>query len=316
MSKKQQVLQFYKSLRFKKYLFIIPILLVVLAGSVVFSRTFVTAQVAGTGLEVSPPSQEVTVDPGGTTTIKAKLTNKSNETLPIAVRIEDFTAKGDEGQIELTANSEYSVVSWTNLSTTNFTLSPGEAREVTATITAPSDAAGGRFGSFVFAVKPETPEPGSAAISQQIASLFLVKVAGPVDEKIELKSFSAPVFSEFGPITFDLAFTNTGNIHTKPYGLINVTDVFGRKVADIVVPGNNIFPQADRVIKAQLDQQFLIGPYKATALMYYGAENENLTAQTTFFVFPVRIAGVILAVLVVLFLLRKRLKKAGKALFG
>lgn len=299
-------------------LYIIVPLIAVLATVAFFSlNSYVaTAQNAGAGLEVSPPSQEVTIDPGGTTTIKAKVTNKSNTALPIAVRVEDFTAKGDEGQIELTTNSEYSVSSWTKLSQTNFTLEPGESQEVTATVTAPADAAGGRFGSFVFGVVPETPEPGSAAISQQIASLFLVKVSGPVDEKIELKDFSAPIFSEFGPITFDLTFTNSGNVHTKPYGLINVTDVFGRKVADVVVQETNIFPQADRVVKAQLDKQFLIGPYTATALMYYGGDNENLTATTTFFVFPVRIAGVVLAVIVVLFLLRKRLKKAGKALFG
>jgi hypothetical protein len=39
-----------------------------------------------------------------------------------------------------------------------------------------------------------------------------------------------------------------------------------------------------------------------------------LTATTTFFVFPVRIAAVILGVLIILFLLRKRLRKAIRAL--
>jgi hypothetical protein len=49
--------------------------------------------------------------------------------------------------------------------------------------------------------------------------------------------------------------------------------------------------------------------------MYYGANNQNLTATTTFFVFPARIAAIILAILFIIFLMRKRLKKAGKALF-
>lgn len=316
MSTKQQALTFSKALLKKRYLFILPLLLLGVAGTVLLTNKFVTAQSATQGLEVSPPSQEVTIDPGDVKTIKAKITNKSNNTLPMEVRVEDFTAKGDEGQIELTTTSEYSVASWTKLSTTNFSLAPGESQEVIATITVPGDAAGGRFGSFVFAVKPETPQPGTAALSQQIASLFLVKVSGPVDEKLSIKSFSGPAFSEFGPITLDIKFANDGNVHIKPYGLVNVTDIFGRKVADIVVPGANIFPQADRIINTTLDKQFLIGPYTATALMYYGAENQSLTATTTFFVFPTRVAAIVLGVLVVLYLLRKRLRKALKALFG
>ena len=276
---------------------------------------YVTAQVPGQGLEVSPPSQEVSIDPGQRTTVKATIRNRSNASLPIVVRIEDFTAKGDEGQIELTADSPYSVASWTNISPETFTLGPGEEQEVTATVNAPADAAGGRFGSFVFGVKSENSDPNSASLSQEIASLFLVKVSGPVDEKLEIKSIAAPAFSEFGPIIFDTTFANSGNVHVKTFGLINVTDMFGRKVADIVVPGTNVFPAAERVVKSELSNKFLIGNYKATALMYYGSQNQSLTATTSFFVFPVKIAVGALVVLFLLYLMRKRLGKALKALF-
>ncbi|HSA84011.1 MAG TPA: DUF916 domain-containing protein [Patescibacteria group bacterium] len=300
----------------KRLFIIVPLFAVVALGTFFFFHQYVvTAQVAGQGLEVSPPSQEVIIDPGTTKTIKAKLTNKSDSTLPIEVRIEDFTAKGNEGQIELTTTSDYSVSSWTDLSTNSFTLAPGEAREVTATITAPSDAAGSRFGSFVFAIKADD-QPGAASISQQIASLFLVKISGPVDEKLNIISFSAPMFSEFSPVTFAINFGNEGNVYSKARGLVNVTDTFGNKVADVVVDETNIFPGAERIVNATLDNQFLIGKYTATALIYYGEDNTNLTATTTFFVFPLRIAAVVIAVLFVLYFLRKRLKKAGKALFG
>lgn len=289
---------------------------VLLSGGVIFSlHHFVSAQSASQGLEVSPPSQEVSIDPGKTVTIKATIRNKGNSSLPMQVRVDDFTAKGDQGQVELSSNSPYSVTSWTNVTPNSFRLAPGDSQEVTATIKAPADAAGGRYGSFIFSVKPETPEAGAASVSQEIASLFLVKVSGPVDEKLSIASLHAPSFSEFGPITFDIGFKNAGNVHVKSFGLVNVTDMFGNKVADIVVPGTNIFPQADRIVKAQLNKQFLFGKYKATALMYYGSQNQNLSYSTTFFVFPVRIAAAILVVLVLLYLMRKRLKKASKALF-
>lgn len=314
MSKKNPLLNFRNHLSKRVYL-IVPLLLVAIA-SLVFFNKYVVAQDAGQGLTVSPPSQEVTVDPGGTATVKAKLRNPGSTTLPIAVHVEDFTAKGDEGQVELTANSPYSVASWATISPSEFQLAPGETKEVTAVIKAPQNAAGGHFGSFIFEVKAAN-SGGNASVAQEIASLFLVKVSGTVDEKLDLKSISAPSYSEFGPISFDMQFANTGNVHTKAYGLVNVTDMFGRKVADIVVPGVNIFPNAERIVKASLDKKFLIGNYTVTALMYYGTtQTQSLSATTSFFVFPTRIVVGVIAVLFVLYLMRKRLRKAMKALGG
>ncbi|HZE86876.1 MAG TPA: hypothetical protein VE090_01580 [Methylomirabilota bacterium] len=289
---------------------------VILVTAFILFRSFVTAQSAGQGLEVSPPSQEVTVDPGKTTVIKAKLRNRGNSTLPIQVHVEDFTAKGNEGQIELIANSPYSIASWAKVSSSTFQLGPGEEKEITATITVPQNAAGGHFGSFVFGIQPDKVTKGNgASLSEEIASLFLVRVSGPVTEKLTLKDFSTPNYSEFGPVPFKLTFANNGNIYVKTYGLINVTDMFGKKVADIVVPGVNVFPQAERVVTSSLNKRFLIGSYTATALMYYGSQTQSINATTTFFVFPTRIVGGILIVLLLLFLMRKRFKKAGKALF-
>jgi len=301
----------------KRLYIILPLILFFFGGTLLL-HNFVSAQNAGQGLEVSPPSQEVTVDPGETKIVTAKIRNRSNDSLPMQVHVEDFTAKGDEGQVELLANSPYSISSWATVSPATFSLSPGEEKEVTATIKVPRDAAGGHFGAFVFGVKVDKPEnSNTAALSQQIASLFLVRVSGPVKENLTIKEFHAPSFSEFGPVNLGIKFENTGNVHVKTYGLINVTDMFGKKVADIVVPGVNIFPQATRLVPATLNDKFLFGRYTATALMYYGsAQNESLTATTTFFVFPIRIAAGILFVIFVLFLMRKRLKKSMKAFAG
>ncbi len=277
-------------------------------------KTWVRGQNDGQTLEVSPPSQEVTLDPGDSVQIKSIIRNKSNDSLTMTAHIEDFTASGDEGQVALSQGGTYSVANWTKVTPGSFTLPPHSEQEVTATVTAPKDAAGGRYGSFVFAVKPESTTGNAAAVSQQIASLFLLRLNGAVNERLAITSMSSPRFSEFGPVTMDLTFQNTGNVHVKTYGLINVRDALGNKVADIVVPGTNVFPDAARVVKATLNKTFLIGPYTATALMYYGSQNDVLTAQTTFYVFPVRIAALVLVVLVLLIVLRKRLRKALRAL--
>lgn len=294
----------------------ILIAIAILALSIIFEHVIAQSSISGQSLSVSPASQEVQTDPGSTSRIKATIRNQSNETLPIKVRVEDFTASGDEGQVALTADSPYSVVGWTTVTPNSFSLGPGETREINATIRVPVGAAGGRYGSFVFSVTPEGAGANDAKVAQEIASLFLVRISGPVNEVLSLNEFSAPQFSEQGPIPFTMKFKNSGNVHVKTLGLINITGMFNHKIKDIVVKPTNIFPGADRLVVANLDKEFLIGPYTATAVMYYGSKNEVLSSGVSFFVFPVRKAGIVFLVLLFLFLIRKRLKKAFRALFG
>lgn len=303
-----------KDMPLKQKLVFLSIPLLLLAAFTI--KLTAVGQQADQGLEISPPSQEISVNPGEKVTIKSSIVNRGTNPAPITVRIEDFTAVGDEGQVELTNDQTYSIKNWGSVIPNKFTLNPGEEQEVTGTFTVPKDAAGGRYGSFVFSVAGKGGKD-AAALSQEIASLFLVRISGPVDEKLNLLSFDIPKFSEFGPIPFNIKVNNSGNVHVKAYGLVNVRDTFGRKVKDVIIYETNVFPGAERVISASLPNKFLLGRYTATAIVYYGSDQKDtLNAETTFYVFPVRIAAVILVVIVILFLFRKRIKKAIKALGG
>lgn len=304
----------------KKYriaLFSLVLLAVGIGASLFLSfGIFAQNQPSTQSLEVSPPSQELTADPGQTLTATAKIRNKSRVTVPVSVRIEDFTASGEEGQVALTDQGPYSVANWTTITPESFSLSPGEEKEVVAKIKVPANKiAGGYYGSFVFSVKNEVAQAGVASVGQEIASLFLLKISGPISEQLSLESITAPSFSEFGPIPLVLKLTNNGNIHTKVYGLVNISDMFGNKVADLVVNQTNIFPGASRNIKTTLQKQFLFGRYTATAIMYYGTlKNETLTAVGSFTVIPYRIIALIVIVSLFLYSMRKRIKKAMRAL--
>jgi hypothetical protein len=289
----------------------------VLVASLFFSLgIFAQNQPSVQSLEVSPPSQELTADPGQVITAVAKIRNKSRESISLVVRIEDFTASGEEGQVALTDQGPYSVANWTVITPQSFTLAPGQEKEVTAKIKVPTNKiAGGYYGSFVFSVQNENKTGGVASVGQEIASLFLLKISGPVTESLSLDLVSAPAFSEFGPIPLTLKFSNNGNIHTKVYGLVNISDMFGRKVVDLVINQTNVFPGASRQIKTTLDKQFLFGKYTTTAIMYYGTtKNETLTAVGSFTVIPYRIIALILVAGALVYRMRKRIKRALRVL--
>lgn len=287
-----------------------------LVASVIASSVFSQNMTSSQTLEVSPPSQEIAADPGQTVTIKAKVRNKSASTLSLSVRVEDFTATGEGGQVALTDKGPYAISSWVRLEPETLTLKSGETREVVGTVTVPKGYAGGRYGSFVFSVGGGTAGPGTASVSQEVASLFLLRISGPVTEQLLIDEMTAPGFLEFGPVPLTVQFTNRGNVHTKATGLINVRNLFGKTTKDIVFRGENVFPGASREQTVTMDETWLFGPYTAQAVLTYGSKNESLTATTTFFVFPLRIAVAIGLVMAALYMMRKRLRKAAKALFG
>lgn len=214
-------------------------------------------------------------------------------------------------------NGAESLSKWAVLDTDSFVLAPFEYRDVTATINLPSSVAGGLYGSFVFAIAGGDAGPNTASISQELASLFLLKVSGPIIEELILSEFSAPVFSEFAPVMMTMKFMNAGNVHLKPFGLINIRNIFGKTVKDIVVRGDtNIFPRASRYFRVSTDNDFLIGPYTAQALINYGSKNQSVSMTTSFFVFPVRYFVALLLVGFVIYKGRKRIARSFKALTG
>lgn len=302
----------------RKHLFFVCLTALLVSTLLIFSFNTIAQNVdSQQSIELSPPSQEISTDPGKKTQVSVTVRNTSEQTLPVKVRVENFTANGEEGQIALSENDQNSISSWTKISPQSFSLAPGESQDVVATISVPkSGIAGGQYGSLIFSVAGNK-EQNAAAVSQEVASLFLLRISGDIDERLTLLTMSANPFSEYGPVPLTMKFENTGNVHVKPYGLINITDMFGQRVTDIVVPGQNVLPGSIRNVNAQLERKFLIGKYKALAVMYYGtSKNHTLTAETTFIVIPYKIILILAAVLTVMYMMRKRLKKVMKALGG
>ncbi len=290
-----------------------------LAGFILFALTILIFNIgsnfaqnitAGQSIEISPPSQELNVDPGQTVTIKAKVRNKGNAPYTLDTRIEDFTASGEEGQVALVEEGPWAISSWSRVEPSRFTLEPKSEQEVTVTVNVPQqNIGGGRYGAMVFSVQAGS-SPNSAGVAQEIASLFLLRVSGPVDENIKVVEFTAPSFVEFGPVPLSLRLQNPGNVHVKTTGIISIMNVLGKKVDDIVIPPTNVFPGAKRVIDTSFNQKFLIGPYQAVAIIYYGSDNKSITTYTPFFAFPVKIVAGLIILIALIVVIKKYLNKS------
>ncbi|MBI3341689.1 hypothetical protein HY024_01045 [Candidatus Curtissbacteria bacterium] len=277
--------------------------------------TVIQAQTVPPALIVHPSNLEFGLEPGKTQEGSLYVKNTTDKALSISTDLRNFSAEGEEGGVALTKeNIPFSLASWIKITPEKAEIAPNQEVKFSYSVTPPTNAeAGGHFGSVVFGtVAPKNP--GGAAVAQEIATLFLVRIPGKVTETANIESFEPDQnFYEFGPVKFNLRVKNTGGVHIKPAGVITLSDMLGHKTY-IGFQGENVLPQAVRKMSAMGKDKWLIGKYTADLSLSYGTANSQLHAASKFYAFPVRVGIAVLVVLFMLFLLRRRLSRSLKIL--
>lgn len=303
--------------RDKLAVLMVGIVIAIGVGLVFFDGVF--AQEGEVGLTISPLTFELTANPSESLTNEIKVSNPTENTVSVKMEVEDFTAMGETGQVKVEEieNETYSLKKWVAITPAEFVLEPGGQKFVSFTVEVPENAEpGGKYGSILATLTGAIgPEVTGVAIAQKLGALLLLSVSGEIKEDIVVKEFSAPNFSEYGPIDFNIRFENLGTVHLKPRGLVTVTNLFGKEAANIEFPQQNVLPGAVRKIKASWNENWLWGiKYQATLVGSYGSSNTPFSAVTTFWTFPWKVGLGILVVLVLTIYLTVRIwRKVKKA---
>jgi len=298
----------------KKKLIIIPLFFVAVIAIGLFVSIY--AQKVTPGLQVHPSNFDVTVQPGKSTTETVYLENRTNKTVPIKVFLRNFTAIGEEGAVSLTEeDTTFALAKWITVLPLTATILPQASQKFTFTIRPPLNAEpGGHYGSLVFATIPTSLTKTGAALSEEVASLILARIPGNATENATVESLTPEKnFYEFGPVTIDMRIRNFGQVHIQPVGQILVKGIFGDTHIANLQP-YNVLPQATRKIPIVLPEKFLLGKYTVQLYATYGNTNKQLAGSTEFYAFPIKYGLIVLAIIILLIMMRKRLKKAFKAL--
>lgn len=278
------------------------------------------------GITIIPPKFELFANPGDSITDKVRVRNDADAPATYSIVIEDFTSSGEEGQVVLEEDTNilksYSLARWIEPETRDLTLQPNEERTFTFTINVPRNAEpGGHYASLLFQSGSAESIPGTASVAQRVGALILLRVSGNVSETAKITTFAGPTYSKSGPVIFDLRVTNEGNTHIRPKGTIVITNMFGKKVDEIPLEGNNVLPGATRKMNTTWNKQNVLGYYTATLVATYGQQNLPLTAATHFTVASPTILGLIIVgaiagflFIISLFSGRNRLLKALKVI--
>jgi hypothetical protein len=274
-------------------------------------------------ITISPLTFELTANLGEQIANKIKVINSGQQPIFVRMEIEDFTVVGESGGVVVQdqENNSFSLAQWVVMSETEFTLLPTEQKIIDFVINVPlAGEPGGHYGSILaVASPPDVINGGGSGISQKVGSLLLLSVAGEVTESLLVKEFQVAKFLENPPIDFILRFENNGSVHVRPRGFVSITNMFGRKEVDIPFPQKNVLPNSVRKLDVKWDPPLALGKYTATLVANYGTENTPLSMVVSFWIFPWKLALVILVGLIILITIiirsRHRLRLALRVLF-
>jgi len=279
------------------------------------------------GMQVSPTLVELNAAKGKTYNLTIKVTNVTNSNMQYTSSVADFSAANETGTPKITVDenlsSASSIRTWASLDS-KFTLATQKSKTVIAQITIPDNAEpGGHYGVLRFSGAAPQIENTSTGVglSASAGVLVLIKVDGDITEKADIASFYSSnsnqkqnsIF-ESAPVGFITRIKNTGNVHIKPFGNIEIRDMFGSVVKTIPINSDktNVLPKSTRLFESKTDSSWMFGVYTANLSLGYGTKGQALTSTVTFWVVPYKIILAILFVLSSIIFVISRLLKVYK----
>ncbi len=179
-------------------------------------------------LSVSPSFHEFAVDPGVDFSERIILTNEGVSALEISIAVRD--ADGTP--------ASYSAAPWVSVDTASTTLLPSESKDVTFSVSVPSNArSGGKYTAVSFRAAPigsistgSGRFTGGAEISVEVKAPILMTVRGPdltLDGRVD---GLVPILIGPGRVGFRGTVANLGNVHFRATGSLDVKDSNGVSV--------------------------------------------------------------------------------------
>ena len=231
-------------------------------------------------IAVSPHTFELEVERSEIIENKIRVLNQSEIPIPMMIRVVDFTASEETGQMifdEEGQDPSFAARFWIKIENPNFILDPNETEEVKFKVEIPENAEpGGHYAVALF--EPKLPsfyfEKGAVQAIPKIGVLFLFKVkveglertAEPptivelsIPERFHLKKIEDILFKvvraaekekfsivQTSHLPFTLSVKNNDFYHIKPKGKLEVSNEDGKIVGETEIKEITILPGKTR----------------------------------------------------------------------
>lgn len=274
---------------------------------------FVFAQ-SSAGISINRATIESAADPGDVINEEIEITNLSDKEQLYYIFARDIVGVRDgnapefanEGQ-ELTG---FELSTWLDLPSEPITVPAGGKKNLQFTIKVPDNATpGSHFGGVFVSVEPPKFREIGASVGYDVASIISIKISGDTTISAQIREFSTDkIIHGNTNVGFNVRIQNTGTVLVRPYGPLEVFNMFGRKVhtATFNETQGGVFPGTIRdFTQSWSDENPGFGRYQAVLALIYEADGGNRTIDATvsFWILPMKIIGPALIILAVLLLI-------------
>ena len=289
-----------------------------------------TLRAQGTeGIQVKPAVIEENIRPGGDYQFTVTVTNISETDQIYYLSTQDITGLDEHGLPKFAPPGQatnYELSNWIVLSQQTLTLKSHESKSLPFTVRVPAQAApGSHFGGIFFDTSARKPTLTGAGVGLKVGAILSLRIAGDVVEDAALREFSTEKFVYNEPtVNFNSRVENKGNALLRPHGIIEISDMLGRKTTTINVNDSAapIFPGGNRIYTtAWSSEYFAFGRYQAILSIVYGEDSrKTISMITSFWVLPLKPIliglGIILGVICSLYIyvriiIQRKLREMG-----
>lgn len=186
--------------------------------------------------------------------------NETSSTVAVHVSLKEW--------FQLNENKDYPVSAWLDLKKTDFELRPGQKMSVPFTVKVPTGTAttpppgGFLMGMLSFAAD----EGGQSMVNLVMSVSVYVTIKGT--ERLEAVLTKCGLGNNKGSLEAIVEVSNTGNVHLRPTGIVEIFDKRGRLVETAVVQeGWPVFPGQARSYQAKLGTALKKGIYRQRVSM-------------------------------------------------
>ena len=257
-------------------------------------------------LTFTPDRIDSNVVPGVSHVQELTLFNETGEPITVSLTSTPLEILDAAAGIATFPNHAQSL-DWLTVTPGQFVLEPGEKRTVVVTMLVPDDASGsliaGITGPFVFV------EVDADSSTREGTIESVTPIGGSLLSRL--------------PVTLEVSFANTGNVHLRPVGTLEVRNLFGKLVAQESINDTalTVLPATSRSFQVTWGRtakestspnearswKTPVGPYRLTVEMTAGERTD--TRHTVVWIVPWRALVLLGTILGLGWLIRRRTRR-------
>jgi hypothetical protein len=300
----------------KRLSFLVLSVLVLASAAPVLAASQPAGTAPGSGLSISPLHNQLTLDPGQSTTIKLNIKNITKNDITAKAYVNDFKSDNNTGNPVIITDPKVQLPTSIKkfAQPKDVPLAVGEKKEVIVPVNIPAGATpGAYYGIIRYRAIPAgsaAPKEGEVSLSASVGTIVLIQIKGDLKERAQLSALRVYNGESSGTIFFHkpnkvgVEIANLGNSFVQPFGKITITNTSGKEIYSYEVnnnePRSTVLPGSKRMFTNPIKNIDKPGRYTVNASIAVSNGSDVLVSQKTFWYIT---GGLLLAILGILALL-------------